>query len=31
MSSHVNSVKIYIDEAQEYSTIRLDLFQKGYT
>lgn len=27
---HVNSVKIYIDEVREYSTIRIDLFQKGY-
>lgn len=27
---HVNSLKIYIDEAQEYSKIRLDLFQKGF-
>ena len=27
---HVISLKIYIDEAQEYSKIRLDLFQKGF-
>lgn len=27
---HVISLKIYIDEAREYSKIRLDLFQKGF-
>ena len=27
---HVISLKIYIDEAQEYSKIRSDLFQKGF-
>ena len=26
---HVISLKIYIDEAREYSKIKLDLFQKG--
>ena len=27
---HVISLKIYIDEAREYSKMRLDLFQKGF-
>lgn len=27
---HVISLKIYIDEAREYSKIKLDLFQKGF-
>lgn len=28
-SLHVNSVKIYIDEVREYSTIRIDLLSEG--